>query len=87
MPTVSQKQKRLTISEKLEGIKLSEAADSNAKIAKYFGVQPQAIDYLIKNKETIKRKIDEGALSSSKKSLKSVQDTELREVDDLLGCT
>ena len=84
MPTVSQKQKRLTISEKLEGIKLSEAGDSNAKIAKYFGVQPQAIDYLIKNKETIKRKIDEGALSSSKKSLKSVQDTELREVDDLL---
>ena len=54
------------------------------KIAEKLGVKPQSVDYLVKNKETIKRKIEAGGFSGLEKSLKSVQDAELQELDNLL---
>ena len=70
--STSNKQKRL------ESKNMAVGGISNTK------VKPQSIDYLVKNKETIKGKIEGGGSSGLKKALKSVQDAELQELDNLL---
>ena len=63
---------------------MSEEGISNTKIAKELRIKPQSVDYLVKNKETIKHKIEGGGFSGLKKSLKTIQDPELQELDNLL---
>ena len=63
---------------------MAEKRISNTKSAEKLRVKPQNVDNLVKNKETIKRKIEEGGFSGLKKSLKNVQDTDLQELDNLL---